>query len=99
MRRKTFVKQLMALGFQRNEANKLCREAVAIRDQRNASGGKYRLAFGYSLAMIYLGCSFDRHINCRQLTEDERQKFYTWYKKRTKAEPISAWQKTHPNEI
>ena len=32
MKRKTFVKQLMALGISRNDANGMCRDALLRRD-------------------------------------------------------------------
>ena len=40
MKRGTFVKQLMALGVSRNDANGLCRIYIEGRDARRAAGNK-----------------------------------------------------------
>ena len=38
MKRKTFVKQLMAMGLERNKANSFCKELLAARDWLRALG-------------------------------------------------------------
>ena len=38
MKRKTFVKQLMALGLERNKANSFCKQMLAGRDWLRALG-------------------------------------------------------------
>lgn len=38
MKRKTFVKQLMALGLERNKANSFCKQMLARRDRLRALG-------------------------------------------------------------
>ena len=38
MRRKTFAKQLMALGLSRNGANSVCRDLLAMRDEMRRAG-------------------------------------------------------------
>ena len=50
MKRKTFVKQLMALGLSRNEANGLCREALDSMAKYRGSGLPVGLAWECILA-------------------------------------------------
>ena len=38
MKRKTFIKQLMAMGLERNKANSFCKELLAARDWLRAHG-------------------------------------------------------------
>ena len=38
MKRKTFIKQLMAVGLERNKANSFCKEMLAARDWLRALG-------------------------------------------------------------
>jgi hypothetical protein len=40
MKRRTFVKQLMALGLERNKANSFCKQMLAGRDWLRARGFK-----------------------------------------------------------
>lgn len=40
MKRKTFIKQLMAMGLERNKANSFCKQMLADRDWLRALGFK-----------------------------------------------------------
>lgn len=50
MKRKTFVKQLMALGISRNKANKLCLEALESAAKHRESGLPVMLALEFILS-------------------------------------------------
>ena len=50
MKRKTFVKQLMAMGVPRNQANGLCREAIKSAVKYRESGLPVWLAWEFILA-------------------------------------------------
>lgn len=41
MKRKTFVKQLIAMGLERNKANSFCKQMLAARDYLRAIGVQY----------------------------------------------------------
>lgn len=96
MKRKTFVKQLMALGISRNDANGMCRDALQRRDYANMRGAISFVAYGNAFAYVFFNYSFDVHLTGRLLTAEERQKFRAWRRKRTKDDPICAWRKKHP---
>lgn len=96
MKRKTFVKQLMALGFSRNEANKDCREALAKRDHVNTHGGKAKIEWEYALGRVDIMYNFGWHITGRRLTVTEWERAREWSKKRAKGHPMSTWLKKHP---
>lgn len=50
MKRKTFVKQLMALGVSRNDANAACRRLLATRDVNYAKGWRdVKVTWEYNL--------------------------------------------------
>mgnify|MGYP006912267893 CR=1 FL=1 len=54
MKRKTFVKQLMALGMSRNKANEMCREYIMVRDARRRAGENgINVAWEYVLGRMY----------------------------------------------
>lgn len=56
MKRKTFVKQLMALGVKKNDANGLCRAYIRGRDIQRALGNKEaRVAWEYVLTEALYG--------------------------------------------
>lgn len=58
MKRKTFVKEMMALGLSRNEANRLCREAIEMAVELRRDGMPVRFAWEGILAHV-----------CEQLTD------------------------------
>lgn len=101
MKRKTFVKQLMALGVKRNDANKLCRIYIEGRDARRAAGGKeVRVAWEYVLAGVlhdYETC-YELELPIRP-TETEMTQYRRWREKRTKIDPMHSWLRNHPNNI
>ena len=101
MKRKTFVKQLMALGVKRNDANKLCRIYIEGRDARRAAGGKeVRVAWEYVLAGVlhdYETC-YELELPIRP-TETEMAQYRRWRAKRTKIDPMHSWLRNHPNNI
>ena len=100
MKRQTFVKQLMALGFSRNEANKDCREALAKRDYVNTHGGKAFVAWENALVRVcFVYSVINVHPTGRWLTQKEQRKFWAWIGKRTKAHPLISWKKNHPDRI
>lgn len=96
MKRKTFVKQLMALGVSRNEANSMCRDALSRRDRMSGHGKRFFVAYGNAFAYVFFNYSFGVHLTGRLLTMEERRKFREWRRKRTKDDPIHAWRKKHP---
>ena len=101
MKRKTFVKQLMALGVSRNYANGLCRIYIEGRDARRAAGNKeIRVAWEYVLA----GVLHDYEV-CHELelpirpSEKEMAQYRRWRAQRTKTDPMHSWLRNHPNNI
>lgn len=96
MKRKTFVKQLMALGISRNDANGMCRDALLRRDYANMRSAISFVAYGNAFAYVFFNYSYGVHLTGRLLTAEERQKFRAWRRKRTKDDPICAWRKKHP---
>lgn len=99
MKRKTFVKQLMALGVSRNEANSMCRDALSHRDYVNTHGGRAYTAWEEALARTWLACSVNIHPAGRQLTLEEQWKFCVLSRKRSKANPAVKWMKEHPDGL
>ena len=52
MKRKTFVKQLMALGLERNKANSFCKQMLAGRDWLRALGFQSDVHWGNILEFL-----------------------------------------------
>lgn len=101
MKRKTFVKQLMALGVSRNEANGLCRIYIEVRDARRVAGNKeIRVAWEYVLAGV-----LNDYEMCHELelpirpSEKEMAGYRRWRAKRAKTDPMHSWLRNHPNNI
>lgn len=97
MKRKTFVKQLMALGVSRNEANRLCLEALESAAKYRESGLPVMLAWEFILANacdqfvdIY---SRGTKITWHGVTCD---KYCWWLTKRSKEHPGRSWVRSHP---
>lgn len=97
MKRKTFVKQLMALGIPRNKANKLCLEALESAAKYRESGLPVMLAWEFILSNA---CdqfvdifSRGKEITWCGVTCD---KYCWWLTKRSKGHPGHSWARNHP---
>lgn len=101
MKRKTFVKQLMALGAKRNDGNGLCRIYIGVRDAQRAFGKKEaRVAWEYVLGEIlheYEVC-YESELPIRP-SEKEMAQYRRWRAQRTKTDPMHSWLRNHPNNI
>ena len=97
MKRKTFVKQLMALGASRNQANGLCREAIKSAVKYRESGLPVILAWEFILANAcdqFVGpFSLGEEITWNGVTCD---KYCRWLTKRSKEHPGRSWVRSHP---
>lgn len=97
MKRKTFVKQLMALGVSRNEANRLCREAIKSAVKYRESGLPVWLEWEFILANVcdqFTGLfSIEQEITLCGVTCD---KYCWWLTKRSKEHPGRSWVRSHP---
>lgn len=100
MKRKTFVKQLMALGTSRNLANAACRQVLEIRDEVRAAGWRdVSVSWEYNLALIYERTRLPA-ICGSSLTAGQAAKLYTtWERKRSKPNPVESWRRIHPDDI
>ena len=56
MKRKIFVKQLMALGLERNKANSFCKQMLARRDRLRALGSTAPYTGKISLNFLCRAC-------------------------------------------
>lgn len=99
MKRKTFVKQMMALGVPRNEVNSICRDDLLKRDLINMHGGKTRFSYENAFKWTCFYYGWGMHISGRPLTVMERQKFRVWREKRTKIDPLIAWEEKNHKSI
>lgn len=97
MKRKTFVKQLMAMGVPRNQANGLCREAIKSAVKYRESGLPVWLSWEFILANA---CdqftdlfSNEKEITWCGVTCD---KYCWWLTKRSKEHPGRSWVRSHP---
>lgn len=100
MKRKTFVKQLMALGVTRNYANGLCKRYIEEREVRRSAGNhKIRVAWEYVFAGLLL--EYDAYVQelPREVMEEEKARYRRWRAKRTKEDPMYNWIRNHPNNI
>lgn len=97
MKRKTFVKQLMALGVPRNEANSMCRDALESAVKYRESGLPVMLALDFILANAcdqFVGrFSLGEEITWHGVTCD---KYCRWLTKRSKEHPGRSWVRSHP---
>lgn len=107
MRRKTFVKQLMALGFSRNAVNKACEYArwMERRINKTLQGCKFSASWEETLAYVVKTIETGK-IPC----EEADMKMYMnkaseWRAKRSKKMPqermgaiVEEWAKEHPVE-
>ena len=97
MKRKTFVKQLMALGVPRNQANGLCREAIKSATKYRESGLPVMLAWDFILAnacdQFVDVFSREKEVTWRGVTCD---KYCWWLTKRSKEYHGSRWARNHP---
>lgn len=101
MKRKTFMKQLMALGVKRNDANWLCRAYIRERDMQRALGNKgTRVAWEYVLAEALHGYEvrYGSELPIRP-SEKEMAQYRRWRAQRTKTDPMHSWLRNHPNNI
>lgn len=54
MRRRTFIKKMMAYGFSRNAVNNLTKSMIRMRDERRKGGEKIYVTWSY----VYDRCLF-----------------------------------------
>lgn len=101
MKRKTFVKQLMALGMSRNNANKMCRAYITVRDTRRRAGENgINVAWEYILGRTYQCGTVSVGANMLVVPTDETAKrILTWALKRSKKNPVDTWRENHTNNI
>lgn len=93
MKRKTFVKQLMALGMSRNDANKMCRAYITERDKRRREGENgINVAWEYVLGRMYqcLAASVGENMLVVP-TNETAKRLLIWALKRSKKNPVAAW--------
>ena len=98
VRRKTFAKQLMALGLSRNEANRLCREALDSMAKYRGSGLPVGLAWECILAETI--CQLEDLLSANAATTwwtGTGDKLFAWQIKRSKEDPRRSWGRNHPN--
>lgn len=98
MKRKTFVKQLMALGVTRNQANEMCRRQLCARDCLRLLGVQKNTTWEYNLMMV---CKWGDKggYYCDGSPERAKRLYLDWLGKRVKANPIDTWKRNHPNNI
>lgn len=98
MKRKTFVKQLMALGLSRNEANRLCREALDSMAKYRGSGLPVGLAWECILAHTIGQLEDLLSVNAATTWwTGTGDKLFAWQIKRSKEDPRRSWSRNHPN--
>lgn len=100
MKRKTFVKQLMALGLQRNKANSLCREAHDRASKYRESELSARIAWEAILAEV-LDQLDDTLIYTQNIVwlSGAGAKYIQYVTKRSKEDPRRSWDRNHPNDM
>lgn len=101
MKRKTFVKQLMALGMSRNNANKMCRAYITERDTRRHEGENgINVAWEYVLGRMYQCYTVSVGANMLVVpTNETAKRLLIWALKRSKMNPVAAWREKHPNNM
>lgn len=100
MKRKTFVKQLMALGVSRNAANAACRRLLATRDVNYAQGWReVKVTWEYCLKKICEDQMVPQNVAPKTAELLRRSLFFTWIDKRSKANPVYSWSTNHPNNM
>ena len=98
MKRKTFVKQLMALGVTRNQANEMCRRQLCARDRFRLLGVQRNATWEYNLMEVCKWGAKGVYL-CGGSPERAERLYLDWVGKRTKAIPIDTWERNHPNNI
>lgn len=97
MKRKTFVKQLMALGISRNEVNRLCREALDSMAKYRGSGLPVGLAWECILAETIGQLEDLLSVNAATTWwTGTGDKLFAWQIKRSKEDPRRSWSRNHP---
>lgn len=99
MKRKTFTRQLMALGLSRNEANRLCREALDSMAKYRGSGLPVGLAWECILAHTIGQLEDLLSVNAATTWwAGTGDKLFAWQIKRSKEDPRRSWSRNHPND-
>lgn len=101
MKRKTFVKQRMALGMSRNNANKMCRAYITERETRRREGENgINVAWEYVLGRMYQCLTVSVGANMLVVpTNETAKRLLIWALKRSKKNPVAAWREKHPNNM
>ena len=97
MKRKTFVKQIMAMGVPRNQANEVCRWALKARDYRQGRGFPVVLTWEYNLMEICKKRSLPARLAVTASGNSDKL-LATWLGKRSKENPVAHWKRNHPND-
>ena len=96
MRRKTFVKQLMALGLSRNGANRVCRKALESMAKYRGSGLPVWLAWEHILSGTIDQLKVLSMVNAGSpLWARTGNKLFAWQIKRSKEDPRRSWSRNH----
>lgn len=97
MKRETFVKQLMALGISRNEANERCRRELKQMTKCRRIGLPAWFAYEEILSTVVeqLDDMFCRSQNIVWLG-GTGAKYCKWMMKRSKEQPGRSWARNHP---
>lgn len=100
MKRKTLVKQLMALGVSRNDANAACRRLLAARDSDRAVGWcRATVTWEYNLKKICENQMVPKGLAPKVPEPSLRTLHFAWIAKRSKINPVYSWSKNHPNNM
>lgn len=97
MKRKTFVKQIMAMGVPRNQANEVCRWLLKARDYCQGRGFPMVLTWEYNLMEICKKRSLPAKLAVTASGNSDKL-LATWLGKRSKENPVAHWKRNHPND-
>ena len=97
MKRKTFVKQIMAMGVPRNQANEVCRRLLKARDYCQGRGLPMVLTWEYNLMEICKKRSLPAKLAVTASGNSDKL-LATWLGKRSKENPVAHWKRNHPND-
>lgn len=98
MKRETFVKQIMALWLSRNEANRLCWEALESMAKYRGSGLPVGLAWEHILAGTIDQLKVLSSVNAGSpLWARAGNKLFAWQIKRSKDDPRRSWARNRHN--
>lgn len=97
MKRKTFIKQLMAMGVPRNQANEVCHWLLKTRDYCQGRGFPIVLTWEYNLMKICKKRSLPTTLAVAASGNSDKL-LAAWLEKRSKENPVAHWKRNHPND-